>query len=197
MELNFRTDAPKPWQRWFRFRLRTMLVAIAMISLWLSTTANRANKQRRAVEKIKAAGGVVGYDYEVDGNFNRREDDPSPPGPDWLRNLIGVDYFATVIYVEFNTADDQSLAVVKDLPNLRALELTDDVKLTDAGLECVRDLPQLEALYIDGCEKLTDACLRHLRSLKHLSCLIQLSTGISLEGLQDLQRALPNLRYEM
>jgi hypothetical protein len=182
----------KYWRRWFQFRLRTLLVIVAAVSAALGVVSSRANQQRRAVEQIKSAGGVVGYDFECDEKFNRRAD-PTPPGPDWLRNLIGVDYFATPVYAEVHDGNDEALATLAELPNLRALELTDDLNITDAGLARLKDLSQLEILYVDGCEKLTDASLQHLRKLKRLSALIALGTRITPEGIKELKQAIPNL----
>lgn len=183
----------KSLRRWFQIRIRTLLLMVVGLSVWLAIVNSQANRQRRAVARIKAAGGLVGYDYEVDANFNRRTDNPAPPGPDWLRNVIGVDYFSTVIFVSFPTATDQSLAAVTDLPNLRGLELTDDIKLTDAELACVNNLPKLEALYIDGCSNVSDKSIKHLQGSKHLTMLIALQTSISLDGMRELTQSNPNL----
>jgi hypothetical protein len=188
---------PKHWRRWFQFRLRTLLVVVALVSAGLAIVSSRANQRRRAVERIKSAGGIVGYDFECDEKFNRRADNPTPPGPDWLRNLIGVDYFATPVYVESHNANDEALTALAELPNLRALELTDDLNITDAGLESLKDLAQLEMLYIDGCEQLTDASLQHLRKLKRLSALVALGTRITSEGIKELKQEIPNLATDV
>lgn len=183
-------------RQWFQFRLRTVLVVFAVMSVCLAIVSSRANRQRQAVEKIKAAGGIAVYDFECDEGFKRRTDDPQPPGPEWLRRLIGIDYFATVTYVSFHEANDTSLALLTELPKLRALELTDDRNISDAGMWCLEDLPLLEALYIDGCAKVTDASVEHLRVLKNLRVLIALQTSISLDGMRKLQLALPDLKTD-
>jgi hypothetical protein len=69
-------------RRWFRFSLRTMLVAITLFCIWLGVTANRANRQRRAVETTRSYGAYVRYDYEMaDTGWVVRRDNPLPPGP--------------------------------------------------------------------------------------------------------------------
>ena len=79
-----------------------MLVAVALFGIWLGVIANRANRQRRAVQAITKAGGSVWYDYQADGSGSEaiepdvRPDAPEP-GPSWLRKLIGIDYFANVV----------------------------------------------------------------------------------------------------
>jgi hypothetical protein len=37
-------------RRWLRFRLRTMIVAVGLLGIWLGIITNRANRQRRAIE---------------------------------------------------------------------------------------------------------------------------------------------------
>ena len=63
-------------RRWLQFSLRTMLAAVALTSLWLGVTSFRANKQKRAVELIKKAGGFVLYDYQVDDETGGLLDPP-------------------------------------------------------------------------------------------------------------------------
>ena len=54
--------------RFFRYSLRTMLVVVLVLSVWLGYYANRAARQRRAVDEIRELGGQVFYDYERDEN---------------------------------------------------------------------------------------------------------------------------------
>ena len=53
---------------WLRFSLRTVLVVMTAIALWIGYQANRANQQRKAVEGILAMGGRITYWHEVDAN---------------------------------------------------------------------------------------------------------------------------------
>ena len=51
------TDHPnpsKPRRRWFQFSLRTLLVLVTVLCVWLAMTAERARKQRKAVAAIRA-----------------------------------------------------------------------------------------------------------------------------------------------
>ena len=41
------TTTSKPRRHWFRFSLRTMMVAIALICVWLGVISYRANKQKQ------------------------------------------------------------------------------------------------------------------------------------------------------
>jgi hypothetical protein len=187
------SSQPKSRHRWFRFSLRAMLLMVTLLCMWLGVTANRANQQRRAAERIKAAGGDVGYDYEIDENHNWRHDDPSAPSPKWLSDIIGVDYSATVVDVHLHDLDDDSLAALVSLPHLRSLVIFDGPNVTDARLERLQELPRLERLQPWMCDRLTDAGLQHLAGLKHLSHLIVSGAKITPAGLRELQKAMPNL----
>lgn len=182
--------------RAFQFRLSTLLIFVGGFAVWPAVVSYHANLQKRAVEVIKASGGEVRYDFEYDRNLDRRTDDPAPPGPDWLRNVIGVDYFASVTCVDFRNADDRSLAAVAGLPNLRALVLTGDLNVTDAGLGWLAKNYQLEELRIDGCRNLTDAGLKHLRGLKSLWGLATSGTDITPKGVRELAASIPSLESD-
>ena len=79
------------------------------------------------------------------------------PGPLWLRNLFGEDFFSDVDSVDFvlSRVTDSGLARLKDLPRLWGLNLS-STKVTDAGLErlgeCVRltDVSLADTLVTDG-----------------------------------------------
>jgi hypothetical protein len=94
----------------------------------LGVIAHRAREQREAVkaieaiEAIEAKGGVVVYDWQY----------ASPAkigGPEWLRQLLGDDYFQNARLVSFLTGDSARpslpeadiLMLVKHLTQLRTL----------------------------------------------------------------------------
>jgi hypothetical protein len=210
---------PKRKRRWFQFSLRTLLIGVTLLAVLLGVISFRANRQRMAVEAIKKLDGKVAYDFETNEEGWDVRDDARPPGPNWLRNLIGVDYFATVVAVKINTTkdtDDGSVAVIRELPHLRSLVLTgpnvtdstlDHLKglielrglylfgtqVTDAGLGQLENLSGLEILHLRGSNKITDAGLRHLRKLTRLEFIDLAGTAVSEAGMQDLKRALPKV----
>jgi hypothetical protein len=107
---------PKPRRRWLQFSLRTLMALVVLLSLplaWFALKIRKAERQRQAVEAIRKTGGVVVYDYEfevfanrlaeakllgVDMNYGPNE--PEPPAPEWLRGLLGVDFFSDVAVVD-------------------------------------------------------------------------------------------------
>ena len=79
------TDAAhsKPRRRYLRFSLRTLLAAgVTILAVGLGIVADRAAKQRRAVEVVRRYGGQVNYRHQQLAGVGRR---PGRP-PDDLRS---------------------------------------------------------------------------------------------------------------
>ena len=75
----------------------------------------KAHRQKAAVETILSDGGTVHYDYqrvEGGGDDPRRE----PPGPVWLRKLLGDDFVTNVNYA--TAESDDGLAQLAGLSGL-------------------------------------------------------------------------------
>jgi hypothetical protein len=162
---------PKPRRRWFQYSLRTLflLTLLASIGLsWFTVRMQRARRQKEAVEEIQRLDGAVQYDYEVQQSGNRLPG-AVPPGPAWLRSLLGDDVFAAVVYVYFPSS------------------------VTDAGLEHLKGLTQLQTLDLIDTQ-VTDGGLKHLKGLMQLRRLLLKGTRVTKEGVKTLQQALPNCR---
>jgi hypothetical protein len=171
--------------RWrFQFSIRSLLVLVLVVAIpcsWMSVEMKGARKQREAVEAIRKSGGYVVYDYHVQKPGN------SPPGPAWLRGLLGTDFFATALGVGslFSPATDAGLKHLKGLTQLRWLFLQ-ETQATDADLEHVMGLTQLEALRLCGTQ-VTDAGLKHLEGLMQLQELDLQGTQVTDAGLEHLK----------
>jgi hypothetical protein len=72
------------------------LVCIGMS--WVGVKMQKARRQKEAVEAIKALGGSVEYDYQVDAPLFLTTE-VEPPTPQWLRRLFGDDLFMNVVLV--------------------------------------------------------------------------------------------------
>ena len=104
--LTVRIDASLFWiavrfafRRRFQYSLRTLLLVMTLACIgmsWLGVKMQQARKQREAVEAIEKLGGWVHYDYQVDQS-GRWHFGAVPPGPAWLRNGLGEDFFSTVV----------------------------------------------------------------------------------------------------
>ena len=217
-------DQPKPKRRWFQYSLRTLLVLVAAIGVVLATVVIPAVRQRRAVERVRALDGWIGYDYRfhVDGT---EDADASPPGPEWLRGLIGEDFFQTVVLVQFpgswqldhaKHVTDQELEALVDLPKLRSLTLS-MTSVEGAGLKHLRRLTSLVELDLHdspvddaglanvselssikslnlGGTLITNDGLSYLRNLPHLVSLDLENTKVSSRGLENLGPLLARLQ---
>jgi hypothetical protein len=165
-------DNPAPYpkalskspRRWLRFSLRTLVLAVTLFCIWLGLTTNRVNRQRRAVAMLNSHGGSVTYDFEADEIGRHIINGSPPPGPDWLRNVLGIDYYATVVGA-----------------NVRPRHFTDDDAVAP-----VAELPQLRGLYVSGAS-LTDSMLAHLKRLTELRCLsVFYATAVTDDGWEPL-----------
>ena len=136
-------------RRWFQFRPRTLLIGVALAGCglgWLGVKLRAARRQAADVAAILKLGGSVEYDYDNDAQGNRVPN-PLPPGPAWLRSVLGDDFFRDVTGIELvdTLAADADLQHVRKLAKLKWLSL-DGTPITNAGLECLSGLTRLEQL---------------------------------------------------
>jgi hypothetical protein len=190
---------------WLKFSLRSLLLVSTLLSLglgWIGNTIVRVKRQRASVAKIHAAGGRVRFDYQW-------RLDQEPPGPEWMRILVGDDVFASVDAVTVDFADvkdpDLVFAAIKQLPRLRCAELkgaavTDSrlaealnfkplhilsltsARVTPAGLAQLRDASDLDFLELRG-EWVGDDTMAAVGSIPNLHILVLDQTDISDLGL--------------
>ncbi len=206
--------------RWrFQFGIRTLLVltvAVALPFSWLAVEMKKVREQRKAISAIEKLGGTAYFMYEVydakSGWLAR------PSTPEWLRRLLGNEFFDNVYGVTiasnvFADAAMQEIGVLNGLQQLsfwssnltdvgmervtKLVELKDlnldNTQITDRGLKHLEDLVQLEKLSL--CDtKVTDSGLVHLKSLIHLHYLDVIATGVTSGGFLKLHQALPNCK---
>ena len=137
----------------------------------MAVKMQRADKQRKAVEAIEKFPSHVLYEYQCDVS-GKSPTAVEPPGPAWLRALLGDDFFTDVADVFIVLPDDAVLVHVGELRRLKKLGFCVGTEVTDAGLVHLRRLTQLQELNLDD-TKVTD------------------------QGATELQQALPNcnIRY--
>jgi hypothetical protein len=177
--------------RWrFQFSIRSLLVLALVVALpcsWLAVKLQQARRQRETVTEIEKWGGTVKYDWEIDGNGVV---DPSaePPGPIWLRSVLGKDFFQSVdiVLASNSRVTDAALERLSGLNQLRRLYLC-YTKVTDAGLEHLKCFRQLNDLYLGGTTTITDAGLEHLKGLSQLHELDLYGTPVTDAGLEHLK----------
>ena len=129
---------------------------MTLVAIWLGITVDRARRQKEAVARFSELGLGVMYDYY----YSESEE---PRGPAWLRNLIGEDYFCSVVQLHFN-----------------------DIQVSAEDFAHVSAFRHLEELYLEG-TSITDADAAHLRGLTSLTILRLRGTQVTDEGLRHLK----------
>jgi Leucine rich repeat len=173
----------------FTLSIVLMIVPVLMTAVLVGWIAHRARAQRKAVAEIRRLHGMFNYDWRVRAGRNVGK---APPGPKWLRNLIGDEPFQEVNAVILakgqtrnQTVTEATLAYIGELKALKELHL-DGAAVTDAGLAHLRGLTSLEKLSL-GDTSITDAGLANLRGLKALKELYLYRTKLTDAGLAYLK----------
>ena len=185
---------PRPSRVRLRFTLRLLLAGITLLCLALAIWTHRAREQRRVVERIRASGGSVQYNYET---AIRLIGGPRPgwrglsPVPRWLLNRLGEDYFHEVVEASIT---DASLLV--DLPRFDHIECLhiNSHALTDEEFAPVAKLRRLKAIDICGDKEdpnaqITDRSLVILANLPDLELINLESSRVTAAGLASLARS--------
>jgi Leucine Rich repeat len=160
-------------RRWFQFSLRTLLIFTLICAIpcaWLGRKIERKRQEREAVEALIKLGGRVEYDDQPDHSAERNLLGVDPPGPRFLRTLVGENFFCEVEFVTLR-----------------------NTHVTDAGLEYVKGLTHLQTLELDG-TTVSDAGIENLKDLTRLKELDLRFTKVTDLGVKEIQKSLPNCK---
>ena len=182
--------------RWFQFSLRSLLIGVAVLAVWLGLQADRVRRERQAIAELRKLGCIVKTE---------------PFGPVWLRAALADGYVERAVEVHIDPEElffrrtarnkavltDSALVHLKALKGLRFLALSNS-DVTDKGLENLAGLTNLEWLYLHNNTlnaqgqtfyyvQLTDAALVHLRQLTKLKVLLLDGTHVTDAGLENLE----------
>ena len=173
-------------RRLLRYSLRTLLVAFTIAAIWLGVVSHRARTQERAVRELRAAGASVYYDFQrnQEGEYVLMA---TPPGPEWLREWLGIDYLARVRRVEYHRSKTHNQAVIESLSKLRDLRELDmsGCEVGPRDFVPLSRLSALESLEL-GSTRIDDDSLGFLSSMPRLETLYAEETAISGKGLRHL-----------
>ena len=107
--------------------MRTVFIVVTMLCVWLGVTVKQMHRQKAAVALVRELGGSVQYDYQRESrrwtSFGAVNPFAAPPGPRWMHELIGVDYFASVTVVNLKGTSTIDLLAIADLIDLKSLDL--------------------------------------------------------------------------
>src|SRR5262245_17735800 len=98
----------KAKRRWLRFSVRTLLVAITILCVWLGWQVSIVRYRRTAREKIEASGGNL-LDG-LGGNIVLRRDGHPLQSINWVRRMIGEEKVWVVWFPRTATNDDLTTA---------------------------------------------------------------------------------------
>ena len=180
-----------PRRRWLRFSLRSLLILITVLSIWLGVKVNQARRQKDAVAALRGLGATVYYEHQRHaGRFNTFDAEKVLDVPGWLRELAGDDFFQSVVCVQFSrsarpvTNDD--LAHLAALPRLESLNFLDVAgAVTDAGLANLPRPDRLVCLIAQG-TLIGDETLKRLADSTRLEVLHLDRTRVTEQGLRSL-----------
>lgn len=210
--------APRSSRRWLRFSLRGAFVVLTILCVWLALEADRVRRQERAVKIVQSLGGSLFFDYQVDSK-GAIDNKAQAPTPAWLRRVTNEEWFRRVESIGFgerwalrfktqtSLVHDDDLALLRDLPDLTTLELSNNPAITDEGLTHCAGLHKLRILYLHltgirgpgirhlprnleglsmGHTPCTDEGLQHLSGMAHLKTLQLENTRITDRGIRSL-----------
>jgi hypothetical protein len=194
-------------RRWFQFSLRTMLVAMFVLSCLLGGFGwrwQRAKKQAAAVATLRALGGdIVRYDYsrvEQPGGSHSYDKKLKSPLPSFVIAYLGEDFFHNVVLVEAADTNrpnpkpqevQEYWRAISGLPKLQRLVVSDGWLHRD-GLAGLQGSSEIRTLIFFT--RITNDDLRAMGKLASLKCICAAFSsqevndeGIaSLDGLTDL-----------
>ena len=171
--MNDAPEKPKPRRLGLQFNLRSLMIAILVVGCCLGALATKIDSKQRERRTVAA---IEGLDGSVRYNWQDEDGDGTPPGPEWLRELVGDDFFARVELVTFSrqdrqVSDDDLIALdLEGLTDLKNIEVTSD-RVTDVGLARLTEMTELQSLSLRGVWRrdfITDAGIKHLSAMRRL-----------------------------
>ena len=188
-----------PHQIRIQFSLRTLLVAVTIGGLGFGAFAvllQRVRSQQRVVRELSEMKAHVYYDYQ-EASLGRYQPWPVPDG--WMVPLLGIDWFHSVVAVEFFGPEftDESLDSLWKLPHLRSVSIVDS-GISVKGLASLHECDSLRSLCVmSSCQPGENGCIpdmnggdvaREVARFKRLEILAIMDTAISDNGLRHLEQ---------
>ncbi len=209
-----------------------LLACLAAGGVIVGNNLSGANQQRKVIQWLSENRGQGLYrfqervhgSYELktvdDGRFRHEAAEEGeaqieyqPPGPDWLRDRLGIDYFDDIIVVTaYPEAEMRDISPLADLPHLETLTIEQSFV---GDLTPLANLKQLRCLSLIQCQindvsplaELTNLKylilaynpvndVKPLHGLKQLQFLFLNETNVSEAGYQAIQKALPDCQIQ-
>lgn len=169
--------------RQFRFSLRSLMVVVTLLSIWMGLYLDSVRRQRQAVQSITRLHGHISYDYDLLEENGIEE----PRWKRWMRSKLGAEYVAQVNQVWFCGREIGDVGF--------SCFCWPKSEICDDELEMLRDLPALTELGLPD-TRITNGGVRQLKRLTRLQFLDLTGTRLTPEGVRELRQALPNCRID-
>ncbi len=159
-----------PKRRWLTFSLRTLFVAVTLVSAamgYLVWKARTLREQSQIIADLQSIGHVT-FAHEIG-----RVRPATPPGPEVLRRVFGNYAFSELVQIQIDDerATDDTLARIATLPGTLSLILTSD-NITDRGLAHIARMSELSALELESRSVTADGYAR-LRTVKLMALIFR------------------------
>ena len=193
-----------------RFSLLTLAVCMLIACAVFGWKVQSARAQRESVNWIEKTDGHVIYSHML-GEYGQILRNPKAPGPEWLRNVLGIDFFDDVVVAYVN--GKEKVSDVTPLTKLLELEILDLSNTNISNLTPLAGMLKLKTLFLNGTRTsdltplaglanlevlfLQDTDVSNvsaLTGLKNLRILGISGTNVSKEDYKQLQAALPKCR---
>jgi hypothetical protein len=172
-------------RRWFRISLRTVLLLVTLLCIWLGIKVNQARRQKEAIAALKSIKSHIAFYHQLDdeGRVNYR-DEPSIPA--WLRQITGDDFFQRVWAVSGGDAafTDEYAARLSAFDHLTWLRIVDS-PAGDESLATIGNTESLETVQIIN-TPVGDRFMHRLAQAKQLQHLELQSTQVTSDGFAKL-----------
>lgn len=173
----------------FRFSLCTFLLLITILCVFLGIKVRQIHFQRQATAWVLHHGGTIVYEHQVMDSSHTSRRELGPPGPKWLRAVIGDEYFVTPSGVQFLRDPVGDLSQLRNLPTLRTLAIY------GGEVDDVTPLAELQKLEVLGLRCRSNCDLSPLKNLKKLKMLVV--CGASYEQVEGLKQDMPDCEIEI
>jgi hypothetical protein len=170
------------------------MTVLAVVAALIAHRFEEAGRQREAGRQLHQYFGAAYYDYQVDETGQYLGKVATPPGPEWLRSLVGIDFLSRVTMVQFweeNSPGTDAYALFRDLPRLETL-IFFDTSFRGEGVAHLAKLPRLRRLILNR-SVFGEENVKPLGQLKRLEELSLIEGAFHADHLLSL-RSLKNLR---
>lgn len=182
-------------RRYLTFTLRSVLLVVAALSFPLGLLVNSAHKQEWAVTEVLRGGGKVVYAHQVNAGAQGRylyfyqiplDARAAPPGPEWLRKIIGDQYFTKVVAVWLPSRPTERILECLDyFPHLIFVDASFS-EITNADAILLSKAESIEELHLAN-TPITDDGIARLRPLSRIRKLDLYGTHVTCRGIMALK----------